>query len=186
MEIYSSIPGQMSCHERDRGVDLWKTVRIEFPCASTLHRDCERDKFSTSEVRAGEYRLEDHRDKVLVDIQDIPLRADGGIELNVSPAQSLGIFTASVQNTRYISIRPAWSGMPTRVHETHRYNVPILYDVLDGPEDVLIPMSRKTLPDIELLPRQFPPFETLQKLVTVDARHEQVLHAIAHGSEVVL
>jgi hypothetical protein len=50
----------------------------------------------------------------------------------------------------------------------------------------MIPVSRKTLSDIKLLPRHFPPFEGLQELVTADAGNEQILHAAAHGSEMVL
>lgn len=76
--------------------------------------------------------------------------------------------------------------MPTRVHKTHRDNVSILQDVLDGPQNILIPVPRKTLSDIEFLPGHFPLFEVPQKLVTADAGQEQVLYAAAHGSEVVL
>ena len=47
----------------------------------------------------------------VVDIEDIPLRADSGIKLNIGLSERLGTFTVSYKDTRNVSIGSTRGGV---------------------------------------------------------------------------
>ena len=64
--------------------------------------------------------------------------------------------------------------------------MPILHDMLDGPENILISVACETFSDVELLPCLLPLSEGLQELVTANSGYEEIFDAAAHCSKMVL